>query len=822
VSGAQAGLPYQPTEGAPTQGTKFGPYELLGELGRGAMGVVYRARQPDLNRFVALKTINPQLIDAEMSQRFVREGQAAAKLGKHPNIVQVYDAGVIGETPFIAMELVEGTSLDVHVKRDGPIPVGKMLEVARKVALALDHAHRRGIIHRDMKPGNVVIDRDGEPQLLDFGLAKDVTSQSMLSTDGSIIGTPAYMPPEQAQPGSAPVDRRSDVYSLGALMHHALSGEPPFSGDSMVATIVKVLTQDPPPLSRLAGVPRDVEAIIDKAMEKQQKRRYQTALELADDLSRVIAGDPPRARPLNAVGRTWRRVRRSRGAILGLSVLLCVFVLATGYLLWRTWERGRAILQRNRATQLLGTLYLNEGATFKIELFERARQIDPSWGHAYFQLAVACTDRGLELDGTDPEAGRAMRLRAIEVLHEGIASGLGVQGVYQLANTYEELLDYPNALAHFERAARLDPGGSFGLRAACAAAYLEGRFRDAVELGGQALDLASDDDLTYWRRGSSLLAMGDWEGAARDGVRAVELWEIEPEYHLLAAEGFLGLGDLRRSGAYLLSAHEINPRHPVVTAILSGRALRDGDAARALALAQRAMADDDREPQVWTARAGARLAQGDREGARADLAEALSRHEHNEDAQAMLAALDAGAEALLEAAEDAGELTELARSAFARGQWGLAEQAVSRALGASAAEDDAATAAIRGALAEVRLARGDAAGALAALEGGDADAAELEAWRAQVYRQLGRDADMLASAERALAGGEQPARALRARARARMSAGETELALVDVERVLRRDPLDVESRRIRMSCRRALRDDDGARVDAAVLAWLSP
>ncbi len=289
--------------GTGTAGTRFGPYELLQEIGRGAMGVVYRARQRDLERVVALKTINPQLLDSEMVERFVREGRAAARLGKHPNIVQVFDAGVIDGVPFLAMEFVQGVSIETLVRREGPLEEKRMLEIARKVALALDHAHRRGIVHRDIKPGNVMIDREGEPQLLDFGLAKDLTNQSLLSTEGSIIGTPAYMPPEQAQPGSAPVDRRSDVYSLGALMHHALSGEPPFRGDSMVATIVKVLTQDPPPLGRLAAVSRDTEAIIDKAMEKDPKRRYQTALEMADDLSRVIAGEPPKVRPLGPIGR---------------------------------------------------------------------------------------------------------------------------------------------------------------------------------------------------------------------------------------------------------------------------------------------------------------------------------------------------------------------------------------------------------------------------------------------------------------------------------------------------------------------------------------
>ncbi|GIW70537.1 MAG: hypothetical protein KatS3mg102_0079 [Planctomycetota bacterium] len=641
VGGTPAGAGAEPPRGTP-----FGPYLLVAELGRGAMGVVYRGYHRELGRPCAIKTINPQLLDEEAVQRFVREGRATARLGKHPNLVQVFDAGVIEGTPYIAMELVEGEPLDRLVARRGPLGEREVLEMARKIALALDHAHRRGIVHRDLKPGNVVIDREGEPQLLDFGLAKDVHSASLVSTAGAIIGTPAYMAPEQAQPGLAPVDRRADVYALGALIHHALTGKPPFAGDSMVATIVKVLTQDPPRLSQLVGASRDLEAIVERAMEKSPARRYQTALEMADDLSRVIAGEPPRARALSGPARLWRRVRRNRKALAAVGVLLLGFAGATGYLLYRLADAGRAILQRNRAAALLGNMYGNESAARRIEIFERAIALDPSWDRAYFQLAVAYLDRALELDPVDRVQGRELRRKAIEVLQRGIARGLGVVGYYQLANTYEELLDYPQATENLRRAVALDPEGLFGMRAACALALLEGRFRQAEAIGTRVLEIAPDDDLTYWRRGTARLALEDYAGAAADGEQAVKLWDIEPEYHLLAAEGWLGAGELAAAGRWVLEARQIHAEHPLLRVVLADRALRDGQAQRALALAELALAQQPREPRCHVARARARLAHDDLLGARSDLEAALALHAHEPHAVADLAALQDGAQAL--------------------------------------------------------------------------------------------------------------------------------------------------------------------------------
>lgn len=316
---------------------RLGPYELRRELGRGGMGAVYQAYHHALRRECAVKLLQSTKNELVV-ERFVLEGQAAARLGKHPNIVGVFDAGVIDGTAYIAMEYVEGEPLDAILAERGRLPEAEVLAIGEQVARALAHAHRHGIVHRDMKPGNIMIDRTGTPQILDFGLAKDLgVTDSAMSVAGHIMGTPNYMPPEQADHRRGAVDARTDVYSLGATLYHAASGRMPFAAERVVDVIVQVLTRDPPRL-RGTGVSADGEAVIARAMEKEQRHRYQSATELGDDLKRVLTGDAPRARPVGPVGRLWRRIRRRPG----IAILVALFVLfaaaGTGYVLYRQDE----------------------------------------------------------------------------------------------------------------------------------------------------------------------------------------------------------------------------------------------------------------------------------------------------------------------------------------------------------------------------------------------------------------------------------------------------------------------------------------------------
>jgi serine/threonine protein kinase len=367
----------------------FGPYDITGELGRGAMGVVYRAVHRSLRRECALKTIALKITDARTAERFVQEGQAVARLGKHPHIVQVFDAGVVDETPYIAMEFVEGESLDARADRDGPIHEPELLDLGRKIALALDHAHRRGIIHRDVKLANIVIDARGEPQLLDFGISKDMTGTSLgaapaksrsdsdppesrppetplpesplaapgpssgtgsntdatvigplhaVESDRSIMGTPAFMAPEQADPRRGPVDPRSDVYALGATLYVLATRRRPFDAASITELLVKVVTEPPRPPRAYADISPDLEAILLKALEKEPSARYQTALEFADDLSRAAVGLPVRARRVGPLGRLWRRLRAHR-RLVGIGGAFLIFGLVVwAYFAYRSRE----------------------------------------------------------------------------------------------------------------------------------------------------------------------------------------------------------------------------------------------------------------------------------------------------------------------------------------------------------------------------------------------------------------------------------------------------------------------------------------------------
>jgi hypothetical protein len=299
-------------------------YEILGELGRGAMGVIYQARQVKLNRLVAIKMIldGPHAV-ADQLERFRREAEAVARL-QHPHIVQVYDFGEQEGRPFFAMELVEGTDLKARLDA-GPLPPGQAAVLLQALAQAVHYAHEHGIIHRDLKPANVLLTRDGTPKVTDFGLAKYLEGDAGQTRSGAILGTPSYMAPEQAAGQTRGVGPLSDVYALGAILYELLTGRPPFRGATAVETLEQVRFQDPVPPSGLRpGVRRDLETICLKAMAKEPARRYASALELADDLARFEAGEPIRARREGLVRRLGRRLDRlpaTLGFILAMALI---------------------------------------------------------------------------------------------------------------------------------------------------------------------------------------------------------------------------------------------------------------------------------------------------------------------------------------------------------------------------------------------------------------------------------------------------------------------------------------------------------------------
>jgi eukaryotic-like serine/threonine-protein kinase len=324
--------PVAPTEPASTSPPPlgsvryFGDYELLSEIARGGMGVVYRARQVSLNRPVALKMIlTGQLAGEDDVKRFHIEAEAAANLD-HPGIVPIFEIGEHDGQHFFSMGFVEGTSLAARVA-DGPLPPREAADLTRQVAEAMHYAHDKGVIHRDLKPGNVLLDRAGHPKVTDFGLAKKLQSDSGLTQTGQVMGTPSYMPPEQAE--GKEVGPLADVYSLGAVLYCLLTGRPPFQAASPMDTLKQVVEQEPVPARQLnPSVPRDLETICLKCLEKEPGKRYASAGALAEDLNRFHLGEPIQARPVGTAEQCWRWCRRNP-AVATLTGTMTFLLLAT-------------------------------------------------------------------------------------------------------------------------------------------------------------------------------------------------------------------------------------------------------------------------------------------------------------------------------------------------------------------------------------------------------------------------------------------------------------------------------------------------------------
>ncbi|MER3522213.1 MAG: hypothetical protein C4317_08650 [Acidimicrobiia bacterium] len=269
-------------------------YEIENLIARGGMARVYRAKDLLLGRTVALKILNPEFAsDPGFVERFRREARAAASL-THPNIVAVYDSDRDGDTYFLVMEFVDGKSLREILRADGRLHYRRAAEVASEIALALEAAHSKGVVHRDIKPGNIMITRSGEVKVADFGIARAAGTSEALTQAGSILGTASYLSPEQAD-GRA-VDARSDLYSLGVVLYEMLTGSPPFKADSPLVLALKHITETPKPPSEVCeDIPPSLEAITLKALSKRPENRYQSAREMYEDLARALSGRRVRA-----------------------------------------------------------------------------------------------------------------------------------------------------------------------------------------------------------------------------------------------------------------------------------------------------------------------------------------------------------------------------------------------------------------------------------------------------------------------------------------------------------------------------------------------
>src|SRR6516165_3739066 len=314
---------------------ELGDYELLEVVGRGGQGVVFRARQKSLNRIVALKVISlGQWASTAHLKRFRLVAEAAARL-EHPGIVPIHEVGERDGSCYFSMKFVEGGQLDEVVRR-APMSIRRAVELIAKVARTVHYAHEHGILHRDIKPGNILLDAKREPHLTDFGLARLVETESSVTQTLDVLGTPSYMAPEQAVGNNAAVSSATDVYGLGAVLYQLLTGQPPFAGGTTYETIKLLEDTDPrPPRLLNPKVDRDLSTICLKCLEKDPKRRYSSAVALAEDLEHWLKHEPIEARRTGILSRGKKWVQRNPTTAL-LAASLVALVAAAGWIVWKS------------------------------------------------------------------------------------------------------------------------------------------------------------------------------------------------------------------------------------------------------------------------------------------------------------------------------------------------------------------------------------------------------------------------------------------------------------------------------------------------------
>ncbi len=333
-------------------------YEIKGELGRGGMGVVYRARQLGLDRDVALKMLlGGHYTSPQVRARLQTEAELVSRLA-HPNVVQIYEVGEANGLPYLAMEFVDGGTLAAHLARDRPAPRAVAALVAT-LAEAVHAAHARNVVHRDLKPANVLMTADGVPKIADFGLARSLDGANGQTLSGEILGTPSYMSPEQAAGRTSDVGPATDIYALGGILYVALTGRVPFAGETPYATLMQVCHQEAVPPSRVRPrIPQDLERICLKCLNKAPDKRYGSGRELADDLNRYLRGEPVSARPVGTVVRAWKWVRRRPTTAALVAALAAVGCAAAAGGFWyngklqgvRAESKARAELARTAAS----------------------------------------------------------------------------------------------------------------------------------------------------------------------------------------------------------------------------------------------------------------------------------------------------------------------------------------------------------------------------------------------------------------------------------------------------------------------------------------
>lgn len=428
-----AALSQETPGGVPDQ---LGRFQIRSRLGAGAFGTVYRAFDPVLGREVALKVPRSATLEKpEARARFLREPKAAAQL-RHPNIVPIYDAGTDGEHYYIASAFIEGQTLAEALEHDRP-DFRRAATIVRHLAEALDYAHRNGVVHRDVKPANVVLDGQGEPSLMDFGLAKLESTEEKLTQDGTVMGTPAYMAPEQADGTLGEVGPASDQYSLGVVLYELLCGQTPFSGLPVVL-LYNVMNQEPPPPSGiLAGIPRDLETICLKAMAKRPADRYGSCGALAEDLRRWLEDEPIHVRRISPPERFARWCRKNPALATSSSVAIVLLIITAAVAIVAYLHSSRALTtadaQRDRAEQALSAEALQRGRAEEALKHEATARQEAETHRQRAEAALAAADGERQKAEEERQRAEAERARAENALKNEAAARMQAEAEGQRA-----------------------------------------------------------------------------------------------------------------------------------------------------------------------------------------------------------------------------------------------------------------------------------------------------------------------------------------------------------------------------------------------------
>jgi len=590
---------------------RLGKFEIVGEIARGAMGIVFKAHDASLDRTVALKVLKEGDAGPEFLKRLHREASLAAKL-RHPNIVPIYEVGQCEGLHYLCMDFIEGCDLARYVETK-KLDRRAVLSMIETVARAVHYAHTKGVIHRDLKPSNILVNEQGVPFLTDFGLAKSLDDAAWMTKEGAAVGTPLYMPPEQVLGQLDRIDQRSDVYSLGVLLYDLLVGRPPFTGVTTLEIYQKILSDDPVRPASLAHIPPDLEAIVLKAMEKDRDLRYATAEDLAFDLGRFLAGEPVMASRSTAARRFLRKVQKHSWRIGSIALTLAgALIVLFGV---RAMEHSSTVhALESEASRLYDAQKFEEARSAYAKLLD----VDPR--HVIANQRIGELRR--RIDEERASASRRLQDDAIARDREAKAKR------QQAAKPY-----YDAGFRKVEEAAMLMHQPEFSPRA------LESRYEEASHDFTSAIERDPDYADAYFLRGRCAIDLGRVSAAAKDFTRAIELSPGNPSAYLergkihfiraISLSNFKGrqeegrivfesdgaspaaAEEKRKAAADFQKAIDVSQRRDDRALMSAFMALADGDSAAAVRHFTTSIAENEANPDAYYGRGFAHLLMGD-------------------------------------------------------------------------------------------------------------------------------------------------------------------------------------------------------------------